>query len=385
MKLNQYQVAVLISKYLRNDISEEDRMVLEQWLDEKEENRLLLESFRNGTHEVQHDMDFIRSLDAETAWESFEERVQQRRWKRMMRYVGYAAAIVVVAGLAIWKFLPGSSDADDAQTANVFHNDVAPGSNKAQLTLSDGSTVDLETYINGLQEQDGTAITGSDGQLTYSTPDDAANELIYNTLVIPKAGTYQLTLSDGTKVWLNAMSELRFPVQFGGKERRVFLKGEAYFEVAHDARRPFRVAVNDTEVEVLGTHFNINSYAQVTTTLVEGSVKIYKEEEEQLLTPGQEAKVGEHISVYKANMDKVIAWKNGDFYFKSDNMVEIMEQLSRWYDIEVNYRGNIPLNAGYNGSISRNVNLSEVLEMLTFASGALFSIDQKQVSVTFNK
>ncbi|WP_257657567.1 FecR family protein [Parapedobacter lycopersici] len=385
MKLNQYQVAVLISKYLRNDISEEDHMVLEQWLDEKEENRLLLESFRNGTHEVQHDMDFIRSLDAETAWESFEERVQQRRWKRMMRYVGYAAAIVVVAGLAIWKFLPGSSDADDAQTANVFHNDVAPGSNKAQLTLSDGSTVDLETYINGLQEQDGTAITGSDGQLTYSTPGDAANELIYNTLVIPKAGTYQLTLSDGTKVWLNAMSELRFPVQFGGKERRVYLKGEAYFEVAHDAGRPFRVAVNDTEVEVLGTHFNINSYAQVTTTLVEGSVKIYKEEEEQLLTPGQEAKVGEHISVYKANMDKVIAWKNGDFYFKSDNMVEIMEQLSRWYDIEVNYRGNIPLNAGYNGSISRNVNLSEVLEMLTFASGALFSIDQKQVSVTFNK
>jgi len=385
MKLNQYQVAVLISKYLRNDISEEDRMVLEQWLDEKEENRLLLESFRNGTHEVQHDMDFIRSLDAETAWESFEERVQQRRWKRMMRYVGYAAAIVVVAGLAIWKFLPGSSDADDAQTANVFHNDVAPGSNKAQLTLSDGSTVDLETYINGLQEQDGTAITGSDGQLTYSTPDDAANELIYNTLVIPKAGTYQLTLSDGTKVWLNAMSELRFPVQFGGKERRVYLKGEAYFEVAHDAGRPFRVAVNDTEVEVLGTHFNINSYAQVTTTLVEGSVKIYKEEEEQLLTPGQEAKVGEHISVYKANMDKVIAWKNGDFYFKSDNMVEIMEQLSRWYDIDVNYRGDIPLNAGYNGSISRNVNLSEVLEMLTFASGALFSIDQKQVSVTFNK
>ncbi|WP_353186146.1 FecR domain-containing protein, partial [Parapedobacter lycopersici] len=299
MKLNQYQVAVLISKYLRNDISEEERTVLEQWLDEKEENRLLLESFRNGTHEVQHDMDFIRSLDADTAWKSFEGRVQQRRWKRMMRYVGYAAAIVVVAGLAIWKFLPGSSDADDAQTANVFHNDVAPGSNKAQLTLSDGSTVDLETYINGLQEQDGTAITGSDGQLTYSTPDDAAKELIYNTLVIPKAGTYQLTLSDGTKVWLNAMSELRFPVQFGGKERRVFLKGEAYFEVAHDANRPFRVAVNDTEVEVLGTHFNINSYAQVTTTLVEGSVKIYKEEEEQLLTPGQEAKVGEHISVYK--------------------------------------------------------------------------------------
>lgn len=384
MKLNQYQIAALIGKYLRNDLSEEEDMVLQQWLEEKEENRQLLESFRNGRHEAQQDMNLIHALDTDEAWRSFAGRIQQRMWKRVMRYAGYAAAIAIVAGILFWKFRQAPLDTAVVQTANVFHNDVAPGSSKAQLTLSDGRTVDLETYLSGVHEQDGTTITGKAGEITYSTPNDAIDELIYNTLEIPKAGTYQLTLSDGTKVWLNAMSELRFPVQFGAGERRVFLKGEAYFEVAHDADRPFRVAVNDTEVEVLGTHFNINSYAEVTTTLVEGSVKIHREEEEQLLVPGQEAKVGEHITVYKANMDKVIAWKNGDFYFKSDNMVEIMEQLSRWYDIDVSYQGDVPLHTGYNGSISRNVNLSEVLEMLTFASGAVFSIDQKQVSVTFN-
>lgn len=384
MKPDQYHIAALISKYLCDALTDEEHMVLEQWLNEKEENRLLLESFRNGSHRVQDDMDFIHALDTGAAWKVFETRIRQQRWKRMRRYIGYAAAVVVVACIGVWfSLVDDTQESAQVQTTNVFHNDVAPGSNKALLTLADGRTVDLETYMDSVHEQGGTTITGGEGQLTYSTQDVVTQELIYNTLVIPKAGTYQLTLSDGTKVWLNAMSELRFPVQFNRQERRVFLKGEAYFEVAHDAGRPFRVEVNDTEVEVLGTHFNINSYAEVTTTLVEGSVKVYNEDEEQLLSPGQEAKVGEHIAVYNANMDKVMAWKNGDFYFKSDNMVEIMEQLSRWYDIQVNYNGTIP-QTGYNGSISRNVNLSEVLEMLTFASGAVFSIKEKQVSVTFN-
>lgn len=385
MKPDQYHIAALISKYLRADLSEEEHAALQQWLDESEENRRLLESFQNGNHHAQRDVDFIHALDAKAAWSTFEQRIQRRRWRGIMRYAGYAAAAIVIASVWAWWSTDRMTLLDDtgAQTANVFHNDVAPGGSRAQLTLSDGRTVDLETYLSGLHEQDGTTITGGEGQLAYSTPDNEISELIYNTLVIPKAGTYQLTLSDGTKVWLNAMSELRFPVQFSSEERKVFLSGEAYFEVASDAGRPFRVEVAGTEVEVLGTHFNINSYAEVTTTLVEGSVKVYHEKEEQLLSPGQEAKVGERIAVYQADMDKVIAWKNGDFYFKSDNIVEIMEQLSRWYDIDVSYQGNV-VPAGYNGSISRNVNLSEVLEMLTFASGALFSVDQKHVSVTFN-
>jgi len=384
MTPDQYHIAELISKYLYDDLTGEELAILEQWLNEKAENRQLLESFKNGNHRVQDDIAFIHSLDVRAAWEAFDTRLQQQRWKRVRHYVGYVAAALMVACVGLWFSLKKNGANEPAQTTNVFYNDVAPGGNKALLTLADGRTVDLETLMSEVHEQGGAKITGGDGKLTYSSQqEEAAQQLVYNTLVIPKAGTYQLTLSDGTKVWLNAMSELRFPVQFSREERRVFLNGEAYFEVAHDAGRPFRVEVNDTEVEVLGTHFNINSYAEVTTTLVEGSVKVYNEGQEQLLAPGQEAKVGDHIAVYDANVDKVVAWKNGDFYFKSDNMREIMEQLSRWYDIDVRYNGIIP-KTGYNGSISRNVNLSEVLEMLTFASGAVFSVKDKQVSVAFN-
>lgn len=385
MKPDQYHIAVLLSKYLRADLTADEDAVLQQWLSESEENRRLLESFRDGQHHAQRDLDFIQALDADAAWETFARRVQRRKWRGMLRYARYAAAVITIVGAWFWWSSDRTSPMDGpaAQTGNVFHNDVTPGGNRAQLTLSDGRTVDLETYLSGLHEQDGTTITGGEGQLAYSTPDNEIKELIYNTLVIPKAGTYQLTLADGTKVWLNAMSELRFPVQFGNDERKVFLTGEAYFEVARDTDKPFRVEVGGTEIEVLGTHFNVNSYAEVTTTLVEGSVKVHHQQQEQLLSPGQEAKVGDRIAVYQADMDKVIAWKNGDFFFKSDNMVQIMEQLSRWYDISVSYRGNVPMQTGYNGSISRNVNLSEVLEMLTFASGAQFSIEQKHVSVTF--
>src|SRR5690606_9921653 len=157
-------------------------------------------------------------------------------------------------------------------------------------------------------------IVGSEGALTYATSDNRDEHLIYNTLVIPKAGTYQLTLSDGSKIWLNAMSELRFPVHFGDKERVVQLKGEAYFEIAHDASRPFKVEVDGTQVEVLGTHFNINSYTQVTATLLQGAISISNPSGAERLIPGQEARVGERITLHNANIEKTIAWKNGDFY-----------------------------------------------------------------------
>src|SRR5690606_18957184 len=167
----------------------------------------------------------------------------------------------------------------------------------------------------------------------------AATEL---TLTTPRGGQYQTTLSDGTKVWLNAGSSLRYPLHFPTDKRVVTLEGEAFFEVSHDTKRPFTVRVADTEIEVLGTQFNVNSYRNVTTTLVAGSVKIANDTGQQLLKPGQEARVEEHITVHAADIDKVTAWKNGYFHFKDDNMMEIMDQLARWYDVDVTYSGVAP-------------------------------------------
>ncbi len=382
MRPNQYDIAALISKYLRNNLSEEEGIIMQQWLDEKEENKRLLESFRDGGR-AQQDIDFIGGINVGAAWVKMQRRQRQQRVKRIIRYTSYAAAVLIFAGAWLW-FSPSTQPSlrETTQTGNVYHNDVLPGGNKAQLMLSDGRAVDLEAYLDELRERDGTEILGGEGQLTYSNLDLAVTELIYNTIVVPKAGTFQLTLSDGTKVWINAMSELRFPVQFDEQERIVHLKGEAYFEVAHDADRPFVVEVNGTQVEVLGTHFNINSYAQVTTTLVKGAVRVSNETGEQLLKPGQEARVGERITLHAANIAKTMAWKNGDFYFRSDNIQDIMGQLSRWYDFEIHYKGDIP-SEGYNGNISRAVNLSEVLEMLSYASGTVFEVNGRQVVVKF--
>ncbi len=382
MKLDQYQIAELIGKYLWGQLSEEEEEVLQRWLDADEQHRLLLESFRD-TEEVQSDLDFLKEIDVEVAWSGMRRRNRRLHVKKVLRYVGYAAAVVLLAYSWTW-FSQSRHPAvpNISQTGNIFHNDVMPGGNKAQLILSDGRTVDLEAYNKVLEEQDGTQIMGDGGALTYVGSFHHDNESIYNTLVIPKAGTYQITLSDGTKVWLNALTELRFPVHFNANERVVQLKGEAYFEVAHDSSKPFKVEVDGTQIEVLGTHFNINSYAGVTATLVEGAISIANSSGSEVLKPGEEARVGERITLHTANIAKAVAWKNGDFYFKSDDMGEIMEQLSRWYDLSIRFE-NEPPKARFNGSIQRSVNLSEVLEMLSYMSGAAFEVNGQQVSVRF--
>ncbi|MBK1442320.1 DUF4974 domain-containing protein [Parapedobacter sp. ISTM3] len=379
-----YQIAKLVSKYLQNNLSEDENEVFQQWLAESPEHQEMLASFQG--RESDADIAFLNSIDTDAAWERFSTRSTRRRWKRLLGFTGVAAAIALITFLGI-KFsgqLTRTTADQQPVPDKQYANDVAPGRSKALLRLSDGRLVDLEVYQHELQEQDGTQIVTSGGELMYGQGASHDDRLIYNTLVVPKAGTFSITLSDGTKVWLNAMSELRFPVHFGPDDREVFLQGEAYFEVAHDTEKPFLVNVNGNKVEVLGTHFNINAYDKVmSTTLLQGAVRVSNPTGERLLAPGQEAKVGEHITVLPANIEKAIAWKQGDFYFKSDNIDEIMAQLSRWYDVEVKYQGTYPTNKGYSGAIRRNVNISEVLEMLSYVSGAAFTIAGNTVTIAF--
>jgi Fe2+-dicitrate sensor, membrane component len=379
MKPNQYEIAALIGKFLRNQLTEEEERALQQWLDESETNRGVLESFRQA-HQLKEDLEIIHGADVPAAWLRLKRRRQRSVLKHILRYAGYAAVLSLF--IAAWiRYAPSDRpEPSKTEAGNILYNDVMPGGNKAQLILSDGRAVQLQERADGLQEQDGTEIVNKNGALTYAADDEGAAAALYNTVVIPRGGTYQLTLSDGTKVWLNAMSEMRFPVRFGDTERVVELKGEAYFEVARDAKKPFRVQVGGAQIEVLGTHFNVNSYGSVTATLLEGAVAISNGKEKQLLEPGQEAQVGERIILREANIAKAVAWKNGDFYFKSDRIDEIMEQLSRWYGIEVQFAGEIP-GERFNGNIQRAVNLSEVLEMLSYVSGSTFEVDGLRVKV----
>jgi ferric-dicitrate binding protein FerR (iron transport regulator) len=302
-----------------------------------------------------------------------------------------AAIIIGVLAAGTYVLLKDGSSKQIAKTENLIqnksNNDVLPGKNTAILTLSDGSTVVLDEVQNGtVSTQGNTKVLKLDnGMLSYNTLNHKTSEILYNTIATPKGGQYQLVLSDGSKVWLNAASSLRFPATFAGKERKVELLGEAYFEVAKNAAMPFKVKTEGMEVEVLGTHFNINSYedeSSARTTLLEGSVKINHGNTSDLLKPGQQAKLnrdGEIKIINDADVDEAVAWKEGKFQFDRADIHDVMRQIARWYDVSVDYKGIVSSHFG--GTISREVNLSQVLKMLELTGELKFEIEGRHVMV----
>ncbi|MEQ7801509.1 FecR domain-containing protein [Pedobacter sp. ASV1-7] len=260
----------------------------------------------------------------------------------------------------------------------ALENDVAPGGNNAVLTLADGSQVLLNDTDNGkIIEEKGISITkAKDGQLIYRIIDRGANSpsnteqvIAYNTITTPRGGQYQVLLPDGTQVWLNASSSIKFPTYFSAKQRNVTLTGEAYFEVSKDKTKSFVVNVDEMSVEVLGTHFDVMAYKDeesINTTLLEGSVKVTKNNESRILKPGQQAKVKGGIQVVEAAAD-VLAWKNGLTSFIDADIRTIMRQVARWYDVEVKYEGDIPRRL-FTGEISRKANLSELIKIIKLSN-----------------
>lgn len=277
-----------------------------------------------------------------------------------------AAVAILLLGGAAWMFLhhPAEKPLLANKPAPAFKNDIPPGNNKAVLTLGDGSTVTLDSGANKVIGQ---GIQQHNGQLQYN----ATAAVSYNTLTTPRGGQFQIVLPDGTKVWLNAASSIRYPTAFAGPERKVDVTGEAYFEVAANASMPFQVGVNQrATIEVLGTHFNINAYpeeANINTTLLEGKVKVIAGKQPgTLLLPGEQASLNAagNMRVLKdIDTDQIIAWKDGWFQFHLSTLPEVMRQISRWYDVEVSYQGTISDKA-FEGRIQRDLTLTQVLKIL---------------------
>jgi transmembrane sensor len=299
-----------------------------------------------------------------------------------------AASLAILAGTGSYYLISAKSKVEIAQTKTSSEKDIAPGSNKAILTLSNGEQIILDSARNGaLAQQAGTKIIkfGS-GQLAYTALTEKPREVVYNTLTTPRGGQYQLTLPDGSQVWLNSASSIKYPTAFIGKHRKVEITGEAYFEVTKDKAKPFTVTVNDMDVEVLGTHFDVNGFSDekaIKTTLLEGSVKITKGEKRVLLKPGEQGIV-ENNSVEKTDvvdLDKVMAWKNGWFEFDQTDLTTIMRQVSRWYDIDVDYKGNLK-DDKFGGRISKNLPLSDILKSLEAnGNGVKFKLEGKKLSI----
>lgn len=318
------------------------------------------------------------------------KKASVRNWK------GLAAAAAVIGLIALGVFYFTGSGDRVGDEATALHepalppvNDVEPGGDKAVLTLGDGSTITLDNAEDGELAAQGNlkVIKLNAGRLAYKK--DAANNGAivpeYNTISTPRGGRYEVILPDETRVWLNAASSLRFPTAFVGNERVVELSGESYFEVAHRPDQPFKVKFADgAEIKVLGTHFNIQAYKDETVkaTLLEGAIEISKQARSGIMKPGQQAvirKEGDMRILSNADTEEAIAWKNGYFQFNRADIATIMRQIERWYDVEVEFRGNIP-DKEFVGKVSRNARVSEVLKILEL-SKIHFMIEGKKIIV----
>ena len=304
------------------------------------------------------------------------------------------AAASILLFIAVGMFYRSGQNETPEKMAAGNRSDVAPGDKKAVLTLEDNTQIILDGMsLGNVAQQTGITVSKTaKGQLVYIVDDKnslAGEAPRFNTISTPRGGEYQVQLSDGTVVWLNAMSSIRFPTSFTGTERRVELEGEAYFEVAENKAMPFRVMSGRQVVEVLGTHFNVAAYSDelaVKTTLLEGSVKVYLSEggdRGKVLKPGEQAVLEEgetRFSVVKADMEEAVAWKNGYFIFADEELKTIMRKISRWYDVEVDYRG-IDQNLKFGGAVSRGRNLSQVLNLLELTDKVKFKVEGRRITV----
>ncbi|NQX39481.1 FecR protein [Pedobacter steynii] len=376
----------LLEKYRTGNCTAAEKAIVETWYlkFEQEEGNLLSDTqLSDATDRIWNSMPI------------HETEVLPMRKRSLWPAIGAVAAVVLMGSLALYFFNPSRLNPSKEQLSKVnpaAQPVILPGGNKAVLTLADGKQITLDGAGNGkLAEQPGITITKTkDGQLVYTASSSAvaAKGPAMNMIATPKGGQYQVNLPDGTKVWLNAASSLRYPTAFTAGVRQVSLTGEAYFEVAKvRTEMPFKVLTTTQTVEVLGTHFNVNSYTDepaIKTTLLEGAVKVMSPSaavKELILKPGQQSVLrGDRLNVAEVNEDEVIAWKNGMFRFRDADLQTVMRSVARWYDVQVNYEGTLPVRQ-FSGEIHRNINLSEVLDILSFFK-VHFRVDGKTITVT---
>jgi len=396
------RIPKLIAGHLRGELTTSEQKELTDWINEKEANKLFFAECTNEkllAEELRQFNKKDRNPILNNTLQSIDpgaKTTNRGRLLQMKRYMAVASLVVIAATIIIYVLNRGSNKKELAETTvnanDSYKNDVPPGTEKAILTLANGSTIELSNSGNKkITDENGTAVNQQGAQLVYdvsqsSSSSTSQSTLSYHTLSTPRGGQYQLVLPDGSHVWLNAVSSIRFPTAFVGKERNVEITGEAYFEVTPDKTKPFTVSVNGMKVEVLGTQFNINAYedeGEIRTTLLEGSVKINKDGKTSLLKPGQQASVNKNGNIDvtdHVDLDAALAWKNGIFLFKKNDMETIMRQVSRWYDADIVFENKIP---GYfvATGIPRTMPVSKLLKALEMAGGVHFEIDGKKILV----
>lgn len=378
----------LIDKYLNGQATADEVQLLMELFDNAQTNNDWDDQILGVKQDLEDKM--LRRLQSAVQQSSVN---YQPKVFKIFAFRNVAAAVVglmVISGGVYYSMRHTAKDAAVAKNKTVVKHDADPGKNEAVLTLDNGEKVVLDSArIGTLAKKGNISIKKTkDGQLVYQVEEGKASAangpVAYNTISTPRGGQYQLILPDGSKIWLNAASSLKFPTAFTGGQRDVELTGEAYFEVAKNPSKPFMVNVNELNVKVLGTHFNINAYADednIKTTLLEGLVQLTSGNSHNLLKPDEQGIVkGDNIRIVEVDAERAVAWKNGFFDFNRASIRDIMKQLSRWYNIEVVYNGKVS-DDEFMGRIERNVKLSQVLHVLEL-SHVHFKVEDKKITVS---
>jgi hypothetical protein len=373
--LTPEQISSLAEKLLKGTISPEEKILFENWYNTLPEEKVEWDDNEvNSARELQTRM--FRNIKG--------EKTIVTKWY----WAAASILILFITGITYHYTSTKKQDQQLAQDRLKAKNNIVPGSNKATLTLANGEVIVLDKEHNGALAKQGSVqiIKLNNGQLAYKADQtkDAGRQVSFNTLSTPAGGQYQITLPDGTVVWMNAASSLIFPTAFTGKDRTVKLKGEAYFEVSANEHQPFIVRVNNMDVQVLGTRFNVMAYEDeqvVKTTLLQGMVKVAADNKVVLLKPGQQAKMKQsgEMNVIPVNVEEVVAWKNGIFSFNGATTQEVMQQIARWYDAEIVYPDGIPKGL-FRGEIERTADISTVLKILE-VSGVKFTVEGHKIVV----
>ena len=382
-----FEIARIIQKSLKGRLSESEEKLLSDWRKVSDENehafqRMISEDFYTVG------MEKLETYDYRVAYGRFlQKKYQRRRKRRFLISMARVAAVALPFVMAVVLYVGLNREEEQTLRPSLASN-ILPGTSKAVLTLANGQMIPLgKETTDSTIITDGTQISASESGITYADGGES-EAVVYNKLDIPRGGEFCLTLSDGTRVWLNSESSIQYPVVFGTKERRVFIQGEAYFEVAKDAKKPFTVQFMSSSVTVLGTSFNIRAYPeekQSQTTLAEGSVRIYSPGSSMLLKPGEQAEVkalsGEMVKK-EVDVKTFTSWKNGRFVFEQEPLENIMRTLERWYDIRVIFRDEGAKRISLSGNLKRYGDFSQVMNMLQMTGDVRFELHGNDVYIT---
>jgi ferric-dicitrate binding protein FerR (iron transport regulator) len=377
------QITRLLIAEKQRALTSEERQILEEWLKERAANKDLYNSINNEAW-IAEKLKELSAFNSNKAFLKFTKSTEKQSLKLLEKALRIAAVLIPFLFGIYFLFL---NDKPQEVDPVVSESLIQPGSSKAILQLADGTLIDLEKEETRIATENGAVIDNNKKEIVYHSGVPGPRKVEYNSIEIPRGGEYQLVLSDGTKVWLNSETSIRFPVVFSGKTRELQLSGEAYFEVAENKDIPFILHTSGIDIHVTGTAFNVRAYSNeknMAATLVEGEVNVIQNQtkEAHRLKPGQQAVVsGPETQIGEVNVEQFVAWKNGRIYFENNSLEEILSNLERWYDVEVSFTDERLKALRFSIDVERYTEFNRVFEIIELTRKVKFNINENQIIV----